>query len=149
MTSPAVRVDNAVEKVGRDWRITKDLKVAITGNRASDIGDVFKDFGFSVVENEADYFVRVEIQNLGSGRAWRYYIYSAKTRLKITDSNTGKEYYCKADGEFRLFKSAYGGINSTHHYPHDPYGLAAKIAAAEAIGDFIYAAHIPHCRPKK
>ena len=149
MTSPAVRVDNAIEKAGRAYGITKDVSVTVTGNRADNIADVFKDFGFSIVENKPDYLVRVEVQNLGFGRSWRYQIYPAKLRLKITDKKTGKEYYYKANGEFRFFVSAYGGANRTYHYPSDPYGVAAKIAATRAIGDFMGEHKIPHRRPEK
>jgi len=148
MVSPAIRVDNAIEKVGRDYQITEDISVAVFGNRADDIKDVFKDFGFSVVNSEPDYIVEVKIQNLGTGRAWRYLVYSAKIRLLITDNETKEEYYYKANAEFRVFMGGYG-INSTYHYPSDPYGVAAKKAAAEAIGDFLEENDISHRWPKK
>ena len=149
MISPTIRVNNAIERVGHDYGITKDVSVTVVGNRANEIKDVFKDFGFSVVENKADYHVRVEVQSLGTGRSLVRHVYPVTIRLKIRDNRTGKEHYFKADGEFKFRAQHYGGIYSTYHSPHDPFGVAAKIAAAETIGDFMDECNIPHRRPKK
>ena len=149
MISPAIRINNAIERVGQDFGITEDVSVTVAGNRADDIKDVFKDFGFSIVENKADYLVRVEVQNLGIGRSWAYYVYPVTIRLKIRNNKTRKEYYYKADGEFKFRVQLSGGIYSTYHYPNDPYGVAAKIAAAETIGDFMDEHNIAHRWPKK
>jgi len=150
MTPPAIRVDNAIEKAGQQYQILKDVSIAIVGNRAETIGEVFHDFGFSVVENEADYMVRVEVENLGWGQSWGYQMYPAKIRMRVKNNRTGREYFYKADGTFSYHLNyGYSGYNGTIHYPDDPYGLAAKIAAKEAIRDFIEEQGIPHRWPKK
>ena len=152
MTPPAIRVDNAIEQVGRQYAITKDVSVAIFGSSAQGIADVFHDFGFTVVreKEKADYVVETETENLGWSQSWGYYMYPAKVRMRIKD-NRDQEYFYEADGIFRYFaRSGYGYYgNSTQHNPNDPYGLAAKIAAVEAIGNFIEEQGIPHYRPLK
>jgi hypothetical protein len=149
MTPPAVRVDNAIERAGRQYAITQDVSVNVLGNRAQDIEEVFSDFGFRI-STQPDYTVQVEVENLGWGQSWGYYMYPAKIRMRVQDNRTGREYFYKADGVFRYFVSyGYYGYNSTWHYPADPYGLAAKIAATEAIGDFIEEQRIPHHWPPK
>ncbi len=149
MISPAIRINNAIERVGHAYGITKDVSVTIVGNYADDIKDVFKDFGFSIVENKADYLVRIKVQSLGTGRSLMYYVYPATIRLTIIDNRTKKEYYYKADGEFK-FRAQYGGGSySIYHHPNNFYGMAAKIATPEAIGHFMDECNIPHRRPKK
>ena len=149
MTPPAIRVDNAIERAGQQYAITEDVSVNVLGNRAQDIEEVFHDFGFRITKSEPDYTIQVEVENLGWSQSWGYYMYPAKIRMRVVD-RAGREYFYKADATFRYFVShGYYGYNSTRHYPNDPHGLAAKIAAAEAIGDFIEEQGIPHQWPKK
>lgn len=148
MTSPAIRVDNGIKKVAWHFSITEDVKVAVFGDRAEDVKDVFRDFGFKVVADQqkelANYIIVVRVENLGYGYSWGYYIYPAMTKLNVVDDETGIERSYRGTAEFRVFVRNYGGINSTYHQPSDPYGLAAKMAAAEAIGNFIQGNNILH-----
>ena len=149
MVPPAIRVDNAIERETAKYRILEEISVNVLGNRAQDIEEVFHDFGFRI-SNRSDYTIRVEVEHLGWSQAGGYYGYPAKLRMRVVDNRTGREYYYKADGTFWYFAShGYYGYNSTRHYPNDPYGLAAKIAATEAIGDFIEEQNIPHRWPPK
>jgi hypothetical protein len=144
LVSPAIRVDNAIEKVGARYRITDEASVSVTGDRASAIEDVFRSFGFSVVNRSADYAVKIEVENLGYGYDWGCYAYPAKVRMRVTKNCIDKQFFYSADAEFKF----YSGSSSFSRYPSDPYGVAAKIAAAHAIGDFIEEQKISHLSPQ-
>lgn len=147
MVPPAIRVDNAIEKVGGQYAITESVSVAVSGQYAQNIEEVFYDFGFRISKNP-DYTIQVEAENLGWGRTWGYQVYPVKIRIRVRDNRSSQEYFYKANGTFQYYVSYYSGHNGTQHYPNDPYGLAAKNAAVEAIGDFIQEQKIPHRQPK-
>lgn len=154
LPSPAIRVDNAIKKVGQKYAITRFVSVAVIGYRAREIKDVFRAFGFPIVADDhkekADYIVQTEVENLGIGYSFGFQIYPAKVWLKVVQESTGIEDTFEGTGEFRLFQSYYSyGINRTYHYAQDPYGLAAKIAAAEAVGNFIEKNGIDHRWPEE
>jgi len=147
MIPPAIRVDNAIEEAGQQYKITANVSVNVSGMGAQNIEDVFSDFGFQI-SSQADYTVRVESEILGQSRAWGYLIYPVKLRMWVKDTRSGQEYFYKANANFSYHLNyGYSGYNSVQHYPNDPYGLAAKIAATEAIGNFIQEQEIPHRWP--
>lgn len=152
MRSPSLRVDEKVETICRQYRITRNINVIVLGRRAEQVKEVFRNFGFNVLIDQAtenaDYIFRVDTEEQGYGRSFGYIIYPAKVYLKNVDS-VGVERAYKGTAEFRYFRSHYYGRNSTYFYPADPYGIAVKMAAAEAIGNFIEGAGIPHKEPAR
>lgn len=152
MKSPLIRNEEVLAGVGSKYAILESITIAVTGydqDFKSDIKDVFRYFGFSIVNDnymeKADYLVIPEKEVLGGGWNWGFQVYPVKVRLKILDKNTGVEHVFEGTGQYQEFRNSY----RYQSYSNNPYGVAAKRAAMEAVGNLIGELGILHMNPKK
>lgn len=152
MRSPLIRNEEVLARVGSKYAILEPITIAVVGHDQgfiNDIKDVFRYFGFSIVNDnymeKADYSVIPEKEVLGGGYNWGFQVYPVKVRLKILDKNTGIERVFEGTGQYQEFRNSY----RYQSYSNNPYGVAAKKAAMEAVGNLIGELGISHRRPKK
>jgi len=167
-------VDQRLNQIARDYKITKSIKLRIIGEDLSlvdTVKEVADNYGFNVVQVDfigpVDYELMAERQVLSQknsglgygGYGWYYgHGYGGRSlrskcevKVKLTgfdDVNGIERYYTGAEKhQTQSHRSSFGSHYSSVQV--DPLYIPTKKAAMTAVADFIDQTGIPYRRPRK